>query len=171
MTIEFSEIGLQEDLGSFNLSLESIDMESVKKRTAKAFAKEMSEQVRLAIRAEDDITSPGMNSKYSRGPGPSLITGDAWKVTPDGNNKYILTPHPKVEKRATVLNYGYPGLITPDGDRPFQIMINGHPIYRWAVKGPDKTNYWRAAMRNLEASGEAKRIAEYELRAEIEEAF
>lgn len=171
MGIDFGNIGLDDELGEFRVSIEEINMESVKKRTAKEFANEMAEQVRLAVVAEDDITSPAMNSIYDRGPGPSMASRNAWQVNSMGSNGYRVTPHPQVEKRAAILNYGSDGPITPDGDKPFEIMIDGHPIYRWAVSGVPETNYWSAAMRNLEASGKIEQIAEKELRAEIEESF
>lgn len=172
MTIQFSEIGLEEQLGSFKVSLESIDMESVKKRTAKAFAEEMAEQVRLAVVAEDDISSPArLQSQYEHGPGPSMARRAAWNVSKSGANSYTVTPHPSVRKRAEVLNYGVSGKIYPKDADALRFTIDGVPVYRPYVEGPDQTNYWSAAMRNMEASGEVEKIAEYELRAEIEESF
>lgn len=165
---EFSVENLRSGLDNLDVTLSSIDEEEIKERTLKRAANEMAEMVREAVIEEDDIVTPGMNSKYGRGKGPSLSTADAWDVDESGG-QYIVRPDPRVRQRAITLNYGYPGTITPDGDSPMPIQINGTPIFRWEVDGPDYTGYWQAAMRRFEASDRIGEIGAEELQRQFEQ--
>jgi hypothetical protein len=161
---------------NFNIehNLEDLDldisMEEVKRRTLKRAADELAEMVAVAVRSEDDITSPGLNSKYGRGPGPSMATKSAWVVERKGNS-YTVSPHPLVEQRAVVLNYGYPGKIRPKNADFLKFTVKGvpEPIYAKEVDGPDETGYWQAAMTNFEKSGRLEEIALEELEREAQE--
>lgn len=146
-------------------------MESVKENTAKRTADAMAEIVRQAVVAEDDITSPAMSSKYSRGDGPPMATGAAWLTEKVGPNRYIVTPHPEVRQRAIVLNFGYPGRITPNNSPVLSFTINGVPVAFESVKGPDATGYWQAAYQRMQQSDKLRRIANDELEGEIEDIF
>jgi len=171
MTNEFSVLNIENDLEKLQLSVEAIDMEAVKERTLKRIATEMSEMVRQAVVAEPKITSPALNSPYTRGPGPSMATRDAWVVKKDGNDRYTVSPHPKVRQRAGVLNFGYPGTITADDGGYLKFTIDGVPTYRKEVEGPDETGYWQAAYQKINQSDKLRRIANEELEDEVEDKF
>lgn len=172
MTLEFSVEDLSSDLIELRSDIEAIDMDAVKKRSTKRFAEEMAEYVRKAV-VNSDIQTPGMNSIYGRGPGPSMSTASAWVVKQDGKNRYSVRPHPKVRQRAIVLNYGYPGRITPNDSEALKFEVKGvpEPVFAKSVSGPDYTGYWQAAMKNLESSGRLEEIANEELEEEVEFKF
>jgi len=152
------------------LKLEQIDMESVKKRTLKRVAQEMAGMVRQAV-FESTIKSPADKiSKFEGGDGPPLATNDAWIVTNEGNN-YTVRPHPKVRQRAVVLNFGYPGKITPNNSEFLKFQIDGEPVFAKEVDGPEATGYWRVAFNRMKSSGKLEDIAKEELEIEFEEAF
>jgi hypothetical protein len=169
MGINFKQNDFENKLKEFTEDLQSIDVEEVEKRSMKRIASEMSEMVRLAVIAEDDITSPAINSVWDRGPGPSMSQESAWIVKQFGETSYTVEPHPKVEQRAVVLNFGYPGTITPNNTEYMKFNLNGVPIYRKEVPGPDETGYWQAAFNNLEKSGKVEEIMEEELQKEVDE--
>lgn len=173
MPIDLNVSNIQHEISDFAFKLEKIDMESVKKSTAKRTAEAMSEMVRQAVVAEGDIQSPpiGGNSPYTRGDGPSMSTGAAWLVEQVGSDKYVVTPHPEVRQRAIVLNYGYPGRITPNSAEALRFTIKGVPVFATSVKGPDPTGYWQAAYRRMQSSDKLERIANDELEKEIDEVF
>lgn len=168
MPNNFEVLGLEQGIDDFASSIDSINVDKIEKKTLKKAAHELSEMVRQAVVAEDDITSPAMNGPYERGPGPSMATGDAWLVKESGDS-YTVEPHPQVEQRAVVLNYGYPGEITPNNSEVLKFEVNGVPVFADSVSGPDYTGYWQAAMRRFRNSGKLKRIAESELEKEFEE--
>lgn len=144
-------------------------MESVKRRTMKRTAEAAAEMVRQAVVAEDDIKSPAsLLSEYDSGPGPSLSWSAAWQVDPVGNDRFVLNPHPKVRQRAIVLNFGYSGDITPNQADVLKFNVNGVPMYRESVSGPDATGYWQAAFQRMRSSDKLERIATGELQREIE---
>jgi hypothetical protein len=163
------EIGeISDDLEDFRITLRSIDMESVKERTLKRVAQEMSKMVRQAV-FESSIKSPADKiSPYEGGPGPPLATGDAWIVKKEGAN-YVVRPHPEVRQRAVVLNFGYPGEITPNNGEFLRFMVEGEPVFARSVSGPEATGYWQAAYQRMENSGKLEDIAGEELRREFEE--
>jgi len=171
MAINLQITNFEKDLSRMEVDLEQINMESVKERTLKRVANELSEMARQSIVAEADIISPAMNSPFERGDGPSLATGDAWLVTKVNNNRYRVHPHPLVRQRAIVLNSGYPGTITPNNADYLRFEVNGVPMYRKEVEGPDATGYWQAALRRLKQSNKLEEIADEELSVEFEEAF
>lgn len=171
MPIEFDVQQIQAQISDFEFKLDRVDMESVKEKTMKRTADAMAEMVRQAVVAEDDITSPAMNSKYSRGSGPPMATSKAWLTEKVGPNRYIVTPHPEVRQRAIVLNFGYPGRITPNTADALRFTIDGVPVYAKSVKGPDPTGYWQAAYQRMQSSDKLKRIANEELEKEIDEVF
>jgi hypothetical protein len=171
MPIQYGNIQIEQDLEEFKFKIEAIDMESVKEETLRRVAEEMSEFVREAVIAEPDITSPALNSPYERGPGPSMATRDAWMVEKRGADRYIVSPHPKVRQRAVVLNFGYPGTIKPKNSDYLRFMVDGVPIFRKEVEGPDETGYWQAAYNRMEQSGRLAEIAQEELEEEIEDTF
>lgn len=166
MPNNFEVRNLTEGLNDLAVSLESIDMEKVKRDTLKKSADAMAEMVRLAVVAEPNINTPAsLNSPYESGPGYSMSRRNAWQVKEMGD-QYIVTPHPKVEQRAVVLNYGVSGRITPDDSDYLWFEINGVPHSVPSVEGPEYTGYWQAAMRRFQSSDKMKRIAEAELRQE-----
>lgn len=171
MPIDYGMFEIEEDLDDLLMSVEAVDMESVKEETLRRVAAEMADMVRQAVIEEPDIQSPALNSPYERGEGPSMATKDAWMVEKRGSNRYTVTPHPLVEQRATVLNFGYPGKIRPTNADYLRFTVNGVPIFRKEVEGPDETGYWQAAFQRLESSDKLEEIAREELSEELEEKF
>lgn len=161
-----TEFNIEHNFEDLRHRLDDIDMENVERMTLKRSANALAEMVREAIVAEDDITSPAdLNSIYEGGDGYPLSQRKAW-VVEKSRGSWTVRPHPQVEQRATVLNYGYPGRITPNNADALRFTINGVPIYRDWVEGPDETGYWQAALRRFRKSGELERIAQAELREE-----
>lgn len=172
MAIQFNISEIDNDLLEFREDLSDIDMERVKESTLRRVAEEMRDMVRLAIRQEDDITSPAdLNSKYTGGPGPPMSQEAAWNVEKNGSDTYIVAPNPKVRQRAMVLNYGYPGMIRPTSGEALKFEVDGSTVFASEVEGPDPTHYWRAAREMLENSGKLEEIASEELEEEVEVAF
>ena len=171
MPIDYGIFEIREDLENFALSVQAVDMESVKEETLKRVASEMAEMVRQAVIAEPSITTPALNSPYERGPGPSMATKDAWQVTKAGGNRYTVSPHPSVRQRAIVLNFGYPGMIRPTNADYLRFTVDGVPVFRKEVPGPDETGYWQAAFQRMESSDKLEQIAQEELDEELEEKF
>ena len=169
--IEYNVAEISDDLEDFQMSLQAINMESVKEQTLRRVAQEMAEAVRQAVVAEDDITSPAMNGPNERGKGPSMATGDAWLVEKEGSNSYTVQPHPQVRQKTVVLNFGYPGEITPKNGEFLKFTIEGEPVWARSVEGPESTGYWQAAYQQMEKSGRLREIAEQELEEEFEEKF
>ncbi len=169
MGLELNIGQFSKDLEDFQVTLEAIDMESVKERTVKRAAQEMSKMVRQAIKAEPEITSPAVNGPYERGKGPSMVQENAWLVEKDGANSYTVRPRPEVRQRAVVLNYGYPGEITPTNGEFLKFTVEGQPVWARSVEGPDYTGYWQAAIRRMRNSGKLEEIAAEELNEEFEE--
>jgi len=160
-----TDFNIEHNFGRLSESLE-IDMEKVERNTLKRSADALAEMVRQAVVDEDSISSPAnLLSEYEGGPGPSMSRRKAW-VVQRIRNKWVVRPHPQVEQRATVLNYGYPGRITPNNADALRFTINGVPVYRDSVEGPERTRYWQAAVRRFRQSGELERIAQAELREE-----
>lgn len=168
MGLEFNQNDFQRQLKQFSEDLDDIDVDRVKRRSMKRIAEEMAEMVRLAVIDEDKITSPATNSEWDRGEGPSMAQESAWRVDETGGGNYVVRPHPKVEQRAAVLNFGYPGTITPTSAEAMKFNLNGTPIYRDEVPGPDETGYWQAAFNMLEKSGKPEEIMEEELEREVD---
>lgn len=169
MANSFKVRNIQSDLFDLSSSLEAVDMESVKIETIRRSAHAMAEMVRQAVVAEDKIKAPAnFHSEYDGGPGPSMAHRNAWNVIKTGNT-YEVRPHPEVKQRAIVLNYGYPGEITPNTADVLKFNINGVPVFAESVSGPEYTGYWQAAERRFRASGKLERIAAAELREEFEE--
>lgn len=172
MPIRFESSKIEQDLDEFNLRLEAIDMDSVKRKTLKRTANAMAELVRQAVVAEDDIQSPaGLLSPYESGPGAHMATLDAWHVHEKSSGQWVVEPKPQVRQRATVLNFGYPGMITPNNADALRFTVNGVPVFRESVQGPDRTGYWQAAFRRMEKSDKLRQIANEELDEEITEVF
>jgi hypothetical protein len=161
----------EEEFADFRFSVEDIDMEEVKQEAVKKTAHDLAEMVRLQAKEADEFTTPGINSIYSRGKGPSMATKDAWNVEPRGPNEYIVKPHPSVEQRAYVLNYGYPGRIYPNNADALRFTVDGVPVFAEWVEGPEASHYWQAAMRAIESGNKMVENGEIALREEIEEAF
>jgi len=171
MPIDYGIFEIEKDLENFLFSVEAVDMESVKERTLKRVAAEMADIVRQTVIAEPKITTPALNSPYERGPGPSMATMDAWQVSKSGANRYIVSPHPLVRQRAVVLNFGYPGMIRPTNADYLRFTVDGVPVFRKEVPGPDETGYWSAAFQRMESSDKLEEIAQDELNKELEEKF
>lgn len=170
VAIEYEIGAISEDLEDFQITLRSVDMESVKERTLKRVAKEMSNMVRQAV-FESSIKSPADKiSPYEGGDGPPLATGDAWIVAKEGAN-YTVRPHPEVRQRAVVLNFGYPGEITPNNGEFLKFTVEGQPVWAKSVSGPEATGYWQAAYQRMENSGKLQDIAGEELRKEFDESI
>lgn len=170
MTLDLGIEGLEAQLTELGASFEAVDGEDITREAARRIANEAAEMVRTAVLAEDDIITPAMNSPYDRGPGPSMSNPNAWVVKPSGKNRFIMSPHEFVEQRAYVLNYGYPGKITPNTADYLRFYVEGEPVFRKEVEGPDPTGYWEAAFRRLESSGKAEQIMEDVLDEELDEA-
>lgn len=170
MSNQFNVRELSSDLNKLNTSLEAVDMEKVERETLKRAAHTMSEMVRQAVIAEDDINAPAISGPYQRGGGPTMAQRAAWKVVEDGNS-YRVIPDPRIEQRAIVLNYGYDGRIYPDGDGPLRFYVDGAPVFAEWVEGPDYTGYWQAAMRRFRNSDRLRQMAADELQKEIDEKF
>lgn len=181
--MRFSISNIRRQLKDFRDNTEDVDTEDVKQRTLKRVAKEMNEMVRLALQAEDDITTPSINSKYGQGaPGASKKGGQgrskgysmsdprAWEVSQEGD-AYVLRPQPRVQQRAVVLNYGIPGRITPNNSEYLFFWVDGVPVLKKSVDGPDPTHYWQAAWDMLQNSGRIDEIASEELEIEFEKSF
>jgi hypothetical protein len=168
MAIDFDVAKLTNDLEEFEMKLESIDVDSVKQRTLKRTAERAAQTVRQLV-FESKIKSPANKiSPYESGDGPPLATGEAWQVIPDGD-QYFIRPHPKVEQRAYVLNFGYNGRIYPEDHEVLRFTVDGQPVFAPSVEGPDAVGYWQAAFKRLEGSDKLQEIAEDELRIEFEE--
>jgi len=169
VAIELSIGKFSDDLDDFQATLEAIDMESVKERTVKRAADEMAGMVRQAV-FESSIKSPASKiSPYESGDGPPLATNDAWIVTKDGANRYTVRPHPQVRQRAVVLNFGYPGKITPKNGEFLKFTVEGEPVWAREVDGPEATGYWQSAIQRMRNSGKLEEIAAEELNEEFEE--
>jgi len=171
MPIQYDIGQISEDLEDFQISLRAIDMDKVKERTLERVATEMTEMVRQAVVAENDIISPAMNSPNDRGDGPSMSTRDAWIAEKSGANRWTVRPHPSVRQRAVVLNFGYPGTITPTSSEFLWFEFQGHPISVREVEGPDETGYWQAAFQRIESSDRLQKIASEELEEEFEDSL
>jgi len=171
MPIEYNVNSIKEDLNRMSANIEAVDMDSVKERTLKRVAGAMADHVREAVVAEPDITTPALNSQYEQGPGPNMARRAAWQVRKTGANRYSVFPHPEVRQRAVVLNFGYPGMIRPTNSEYLRFTIDGVPVFRKEVEGPDETGYWQAAYQQLQSSNKLERIAEEELNAEFEAVF
>lgn len=171
VAIELSIGEFSEDLEDFEMSLKAIDMETVKRNTVRRAAQEMASMVRQAV-FESSINSPADKiSPYESGDGPPLATNDAWLVKKESNNEYSVQPKPEVRQRAVVLNFGYPGEITPT-DSPFLVFeVNGEPVWAKSVEGPEATGYWQKAYQRMQESGKLEEIAEEELSDEFERKF
>jgi hypothetical protein len=170
MPIQLSVENIEKDLEEMEMNLHQIDMESVKEKTLKRVADEMASTVRQAV-FESSIKSPASKiSEYDSGEGPPMATNDAWIVKKDGENRYTVVPHPDVRQRAIVLNFGYPGKITAD-DGYMEFNVNGTPMYRKEVEGPEAVGYWQAAFQKLQNSNKLQEIGEEELEIEFEEKF
>jgi hypothetical protein len=168
---DFRVENIDKDLAQMSANIEAIDMDSVKKKTAKRIAEEMSKMVRQAV-FESGIKSPADKiSKYSGGDGPPMVTNAAWLVRQTGPNRYSVFPHPEVRQRAIVLNYGYPGRITPNSADALRFEVNGTPVFAESVEGPDAYNYWDKAWRRIQKSKKIDDILGEELEAEFEEKF
>lgn len=170
MSNEFNVRQISNDLKSLDASIEAIDMEKVERETLKRAANTMSEMVRQAVIAEDNINAPAISGPYQRGEGPTMAQRAAWKVVEDGNS-YRVRPDPRVEQRAIVLNYGHPGRIYPDGDGPLRFYVDGAPVFAESVEAPDYTGYWQAAMRRFRNSDRLRQMAADELQKEIDDKF
>lgn len=170
MTIDIRIPGFEAQLEGLEARFDAVDEEELTRETARRIANEAAEMVRTAVIAEDDIITPAMNSPYDRGPGPSMANPNAWVVKPSGKNRFIMSPHELVEQRAYVLNYGYPGKITPNTADYLRFYVEGEPVFRKEVEGPDPTGYWEAAFRRLESSNKPKQIMEDVLDEELDEA-
>jgi hypothetical protein len=171
MTIQYQLGGIQKELENFTASIEAVDMEKVKKETLRRVAVEMAKEVRRTILLKSTIKSPAETlSPYESGPGPNLSELAAWTVRQQ-KGRYIVSPQRDVRQRAIVLNYGYPGTITPNSSNAMEFEVNGVPFVRKEVEGPDAENYWRKAFNSIQQSDELERIAKEELEAEIEEKF
>lgn len=169
MTLDLDVEGLAAELGVLRAQLGAIDEDEVKKETARRIAEEAAKMVRQAV-FESSIRSPADKiSPYEGGPGPALATSPAWIVEETGKNTYTVSPHPQVRQRAHVLNYGYPGKITPTTADYMRFTVNGVPVFRKEVDGPDPVGYWEAAFRRLEQSGKIEEIAEEVLEEEVDE--
>lgn len=170
MTIKFGDIALQEDIEAFRIRIQSIDMDKVKKETLKRISSKMAEMVRQAV-FESSIMSPADKTAtpYNRGDGPPLATKKAWQVSQTGANRYTIRPDPRVNTRARVLNFGYPGKITPNSAEALRFEINGIPVFRTEVEGPDETGYWQKAVNKMKSGGEFERVAKDELEKEFED--
>lgn len=169
VAIELSIGEFSEDLEDFEMKLKAIDMETVKRNTVRRAAQEMASMVRQAV-FESSIKSPADKiSPYEEGDGPPLATNDAWLVKKKSNNEYSVQPKPQVRQRAVVLNFGYPGEITPT-DEPFLVFeVNGEPVWAKSVEGPEPTGYWQKAYQRMQESGKLEEIAEEELSDEFDE--
>lgn len=166
----------EEDLIEFNSSIEDISMEEVKREAARRTANELVEFIKVAIKLEDDITSPSTNSRYESGDGragkgPPLSTNAAWKVDQVGDNEFRVSPHDDAEQRVMVLNYGYPGRIYPDQKEALRFFIDGDEVFADSVEGPDPTLFWERAVKELNARNEFIKQGELVLEEEIEESF
>lgn len=166
MGIEYSGIEIIDDLEELKFSLDSIDMEKVKRETVRISADKMSEKVRDAV-IQDPTINTGGSGPYESGPGPSMGTKDAWEVISRGNSSFIVKPHPEVEQRAIVLNDGYPGKIEPTGDSPLRFTVYGTPMFAESVDGPEARNFWRAAFQKMQQNNEVEKIGKNQLQIEI----
>lgn len=164
----FEITNFSDDLSELRSIISDADIEEAKEKTLKKSAYAMAEMVRQAVVAEDKITSPAMNGEFDRGPGTSLATLRAWKVTKTGNN-YTVKPNHRVEQRAVVLNYGYPGKITSNGDYPMTFNIDSvpHPVSKHEVEGPDYTGYWQKAVERFQKTDKLEKFAEEEIRKQF----
>jgi len=169
MALEMNIGQFSDDLEDFQITLEAIDMESVKENTVRRAAQEMAGMVRQAV-FESSIKSPASKiSPYESGDGPAMATSDAWLVEKDGPSSYTVRPHPQVRQRAVVLNFGYPGEITPKNGEFLKFTVEGQPVWARSVDGPDATGYWQAAIQKMRNSGKLEEIAAEELNKEFEE--
>lgn len=171
MPVKFGVLRIQDELEELRFNLDAIDIDKVKQETVRSTAMVMNSMVRQTLVAEERLNIPATKGPYESGPGPSMADKDAWIVEPVGDSEYTVRPHPQVKQRAYVLNYGYSGPITPNSADALRFTINGIPVYRDSVPGPEPTNYWQAALTRMEKSGKFERIGERELRKEIEEQF
>lgn len=170
MPINYNLFEIEEDLEEFLISIKAVDMEVVKEETLRRVAQAMASMVRQMV-FESNIRSPADKiSPYEGGDGPPLATNEAWKVQKDGN-RYTVRPDPRVEQRAVVLNFGYPGMIRPTNADYMRFTVDGVPVFRKEVPGPDETGYWQAAFQRLEQSGKLEKIASEELNEELERKF
>lgn len=169
VAIELSIGEFSKDLEDFQMSLEAIDIESVKEKSVRRAAQEMAGMVRQAV-FESSIRSPADKiSPYEGGDGPPLATNEAWLVKKDGANRYTVQPHPRVRQRAVVLNFGYPGEITPKNSEFLVFEVEGQPVFAKSVEGPEATGYWQAAYQRMKNSGKFEDIIAEELNEEFEE--
>jgi len=169
MSFKFGDLEMRQDVRDFLLEIQAIDVEKVEENTVRRAAVEMSDMVRQAVIAEPEITTPAMNSVFERGDGPSMATEDAWIVSKTGTSRYSVKPHPKVKQRAYVLNFGYPGKITPTNAEALRFTIDGIPVFRTEVQGPDATHYWAKAVQRMKNSDKLQKIGSEELQEEVEE--
>jgi hypothetical protein len=155
-----------------DLDFGDIDTEKITRNTMRRIAEEMTEMVRVAVVAEDDIKSPAsLLSPYEAGDRPQMTQKDAWQVHKVTRDSYTVRPHPNIRQRAVVLNYGYQGRITPTNADYLRFTIDGVPTFRKSVEGPDETGYWEKAIQKMEQSDKPKRIAKDELEEELDESI
>lgn len=174
MTLELSLGNLSEEIEEFGINLSRIDVENVKKETLARTARDLAEIVAMQVVQNTEINAPADTGPHESGPGPSMADGTrkgAWIVKRDGRSEYTVRPHPLVRKRAIVLNYGYPGEITPDNSDYLRFTVDGVPQFRKSVPGPDAANYWQAAMNELNSKDKLVKNGEIELRDEVERQF
>jgi len=171
MPIDYQLQNIEKELSQMSTNIQAVDMESVKERTLKRVAERMSWMVRQAV-FESSIKSPASKiSPYESGDGPPLVTNDAWLFKKTGANRYSVFPHKDVRQRAMVLNFGYPGMIRPTNDEYLRFTVDGVPVFRKEVEGPDAIGYWQAAFQKMQNSDKLQEIANEELDAEFEEKF
>lgn len=168
---EFQVTNLQSGLDELAVNLERINPEKIRKETLRRSAYEMEKMVRLAIKDEKRIRSPAsLNSPFESGPGTPISQGRSWVVEEDAGT-YSLRPAPKIRQRAIVLNYGYPGKITPNTSDKLWFEINGVPHSVDEVDGPEYTGYWQKALDKFQSSNRIGEIGAEELNAEFEDNF
>lgn len=172
--LDLSMKNLEDDIEDFQMKLERVDLEKVEKLTLSRTARDLAEMVAMQVVQSSKINSPADTGPYESGSGPSMSDGSrkgAWMVKRDGRSNYTIKPHPLVRQRAIVLNYGYPGEITPTSADYMRFTVDGVPRFRKSVPGPEAAGYWEAAMNQLRSSGKLEKNGEIELRNEMEEHF
>lgn len=169
MRLTLTESGLDR----FERSLESINMEEVKRRGVKNTAEELTERVQQNIR-ESDIQSPSRTmSKWYRNAepderteGPAMVRSAAWQVDKVDGETYRVRPHPSVRKRATILEYKTRPPMTLGRASPMMLRgfrIKGEPQFAEQADSSGEHRFWRDSLKEL--------ISEQRLEYHLEQEF
>ena len=173
--LRLSESQIQADLDDLESRLSQIDMDSVRRRGARATAEDMREVVSRAIAAHPDIDSPAnFISKYYAGTpdtseGATLSTKQAWQVERQGND-YIVRPRKSARKKALLMEFGRDPIVTaPNNPMRFYVAAGDgyETVFTNYVSGVEPAAFWRLAARKIRADGTLSENLEEELEKEF----